>query len=99
MDLRSPLSGRSSIVSREELVARRFADWLRGRSAPEGDPRVRDELGESLEELERGEQQLGVAVDVRLAGGAEKLCHRLVRRHGSEWREVCGRLSEVNARG
>ncbi len=28
------------------------------------DPRGRDELGESLEELERGEQQLGAAVDV-----------------------------------
>ena len=36
------------------------------------DPRGRDELGEGLEELERGEQQLGAAVDVRLGEAVDQ---------------------------
>jgi hypothetical protein len=36
------------------------------------DPRGRDELGKSLEELERGEQQLGAAVDVRLGEAVDQ---------------------------
>jgi hypothetical protein len=36
------------------------------------DPRGRDELGEGLEELERGEQHLGAAVDVGFREAVEK---------------------------